>query len=541
MLDENLPTFRFKPSPDNPLSNILYFTQNRADPAAEYIFRRADPSLRESRSKYAVALCDPVNTGVIYGEVLVEPEWSQPTLSAAELRAQQQSGAPPATATATVPDTFTVQLYNPDQSVAVKLVPGGFTKSDSWEFELPVQTFRQPSASELDRQQGVSPADLVPRIMFRWRKDGRLSKDLTCYMSGTSLGGRKNKEPDITVAMFKAARDSMMTVYEPNLHRVEVEDRKGLEVVLLLAVEVIKDLYLMPKMDIFNVQGGGPPPTANGGKRKNSRPIPATTAAAAAAAAIPPPMSGAIKTSAPASKPPAQPVQASQNVAASNTSPATAAAGASAAAVEAETRRLQAMVEREEREREKRERAEQKRIKKMLDEEEKERRRREAEVAKETERLRKKYGIEGQEVPPLPPRPAPQAQQLPPRPQPQHFPLPPTSAAQGPPPHIFNKMQQGLHNLGPWGSGPAPALPPRPLSAGPAGRPSGGNAADSGPFHCSTLNTLWNGPGGNGWGITPPPHLAAQFKPQGSRPRRESAERKEEERRKVQKKRSSHW
>src|SRR5689334_3773257 len=135
MLDENLPTFRFKPSPDNPLSSILYFTQNGADPAAEYIFRRADPSLRESRNKYAVALCDPVNTGVIYGEVMVEPEWSQPTLSAAELRAQQQSGAPPAPATASVSDTFTVQLYNPDQSVAIKLVPGGFTKSDSWEFE----------------------------------------------------------------------------------------------------------------------------------------------------------------------------------------------------------------------------------------------------------------------------------------------------------------------------------------------------------------------------------------------------------------------
>jgi len=524
MLDDNLPTFRFKASADNPLSNILYFTQNGTDPAAEYVFRRADPALPASRNRYAVALCDPANPAVIYGEVLVEPEWSQPTLSTTEVRAQQQSGAPPAPATATVPDTFIIQLYNPDQSVAVRMVSGGFTKSDSWEFEMPVQTFRQPSASELDRQQSASPADLVPRIMFRWKKDGRLSKDLTCYMSGTNLGGRKNKEPDITVALFKAARDSVLTVYQPNLHRVEVEDRKGLEVVLLLAAEVIKDLFVAPKTDLFNIQGGGPTQAtaANGGKRKNSRPAVTFAAVPSILPAGTPSMSGAIggkppTTSAAKLNRPVSPPRTSMNA-------------TPTAEVDAETRRLREMVEREEREREKRERAEQKRIKKMLEEEDKERRRREAEIAKETERLRKKYGVEGQELPALPPRPTNAA-------PPQVFPPPPSSIYGAPPQHFYKPPKQnGGLGPGPWG-GPPPTLPPRPVSAGPAGRPS------AGPFHCSTLNTIWNGPGGAGWNFTPPQHLAAQFhgqqQQQQPRPRRGSG--REEDGRRVQKKRSSHW
>ena len=38
-----------------------------------------------------------------------------------------------------------------------------------------------------------------------------------------------------------------LTIYEPNLQRVEMEDPKGLEVVLLLSAVVIKDLYFSPK------------------------------------------------------------------------------------------------------------------------------------------------------------------------------------------------------------------------------------------------------------------------------------------------------
>ncbi|KAK0623300.1 hypothetical protein B0T14DRAFT_427167 [Immersiella caudata] len=508
MLDDNLPTFRFKPSTDNPLSSILYFTQNGTDPAAEYLFRRADPALPASRNRYAVALTDPVTPSVIYGEVLVEPEWVQPTLSAAEIRAQQASNAPAPPATATLPGEFTISLYNPDQSVSVKLVPGGFAKSDSWEFELPVQTFRQPSGSEIDKDQAAQPApDLVPRVMFRWKREGRLSKEMTCYMSGTSLGGRKNKEPDITVAMFKAGRDSALTVYEPNLHRVEVEDRKGLEVVLVLAAEVIKDLWVAPARDVFNISGEGA-----AARRKNSRPT-VTFADAPTVVAAGPTMSGAIGKPADGQKPATTAVMS-----------ATPGGG-----VDAETRRLQAMVEREEREREKREKAEQKRIKKMLDEEEKERRRRDAEVAKETERLRKKYGVEGQELPPLPPRPANSSASAAP-PPPQFYP-PPPSGYQGPPTQQYYKppKQSGGLGPGPWGA--PPALPPRPLSAGPSGRPS--PPSNNGPFHCSTLNTLWNGPG-----TVAATHIAAHLNALQSP---SSKPRKEEERKKVHKKRSSHW
>ncbi|KAJ4304227.1 hypothetical protein N0V88_001840 [Collariella sp. IMI 366227] len=401
MLDENLPTFRLRPSSDDPLSTILYFSQNGSEPAPEYLVRRADPAQPGARNKYAVALCDAHNADVVFAEVMVEPEWSQPTLSAAEVRAQTQSGAPSAPASALVPETFAVQLYNPDQIVTVKMLSGSWGKSDSWEFDLPVKTFRTPTLSALDReQQNSSPAaaDLVPRIMFRWKRDGLLSKDMSCYMSGKKVGGRKSKEPDITIGMLKASRESILTIYQPNLHRVEVEDRKGLELALLLSSEVIKDFWLAPKTDVFNVQGGGPSP--NGNKRKNSRPIVATTTSASAV----PAMSGALS-----NLPPSQPTPSSFSPAIKRTTPPPT----SNPEIDAETRRLQAMVEREQREREKAERAEQKRIQKMIDDENKERRRREAEVAKETERLRKVYGVQGQDLPP-PALPSPRTQQPPP-------------------------------------------------------------------------------------------------------------------------------
>lgn len=525
MLDENLPTFRLKQSSDDPLSSILYFTQNGSDPSGEYLLRRADPALPASRNKYAVALCDPFNADVVYGEVMVEPEWTQPTLSAAEIRAQAQSGAPPAPATAIVPDTFTVQLYNPDQAVVIKMVPGTWNKSDSWEFDLPIQPFRTPTSSELDRQQqNTSPAaaDLIPRIMFRWKKEGRLSKDMTCYMSGRRLGTRKNKEPDITVAMFKASRESIMTVYQPNLHRVEIEDRKGLELVLLLSSEVIKDLYLSPKLDPFNVQGGGP--VSNGNKRKNSRPTVTAVGPAGASAAT---MSGALAANTPPAATSAAAVRPSP---ATTTANSTGPGPASSPEIEAETRRLQALVEREERERQKAELAEQKRIQKMIQEEEKERRRREAEVAKETERLRKKYGVEGQDLPsdrpPLPPRVQANAAGV-------------AAAVTPPQPHP-------QHGLGPWGYAPPPALPPRPVSAGPYSRPAGGGGyhhhpqqqqqqqQQHGPFHFNTLNSVLKGAAGQ------LQQLQSRVQQQQQRPGR-TREEEEEKRRRVQKKRSSHW
>ena len=398
MLDENLPTFFFKPTSDSPLKTFLYFTYHGSEPAAEYLFQRADPALPQSRNKYAAALGDATAQDVIFAEVLIEPEFQQPTLSAAEIRAQGNVLPPPVPL---IPDGFTLQLYNPDQHVAVRGEKSSWTGRESWEFEMPQQSFRRPSTSRLDRQQSDDAAagNLGPKTVFRWKRDGKFSRDMTCYMTGTSVGGKKSKDPDITVAMFKHGRDGRhsLTVYEPNLQRVDVEDRKGLEVVLLLGAEVIREIYLTPSRESFNV--GPAPATAAAaapasGRRKNSRPAPAQGGGPS-----PTPqahmMTSAIGNAPPASTPgrPATTPPVAQRPASTP-----ASSTQDQAAIEAETRRLRAMVE---------------------EEEERQRRRRDAAVAQETERLRREYGVEGQEFggsgggggsssrPHLPPRPSP--------------------------------------------------------------------------------------------------------------------------------------
>lgn len=446
MLDENLPTFFVRQTADNPLSSVLYFTQNGSEPAPEYAYKRPDPTLPQSRNKYALGLADAHTQDVIYGEVLIEPEFQQPTLSAAEIRAQ--NGVAPALV-AMIPDGFTIQLYNPDQQIAVKGEKSTWTGKESWEFEMPQQSFKLPSASKLDQDADPAGANnLAPKIMFKWKRDSKFSKDMTCYMTGRSLGKTKSKDPDITVAMFKQGRNAGLTIYEPNLARVDVEDRKGFELVLLIGAEVIRDIYLFTSRDPFNVSGM--PPT----KRKNSRPIPGATPPKTSS---PVPgnnafaMSGGLGNMPPA-KTPTMPV--TQQPTPPPTDPR------SSAAVDAETKRLQAEVQREEREREKRDKEEQKRIKKMLEEEERQQRRREAEIEKETENLRKQFGMQGQDYeasrPNLPPRagPSQSGQQLQPPGAPNASAPPPRPVSVGPP------RGSGFSS---WWHGPAvgPMLPPQ--------------------------------------------------------------------------------
>ncbi|KAI0526528.1 hypothetical protein F5B22DRAFT_586321 [Xylaria bambusicola] len=410
MLDENLPTFYFRQPSDNPLSTNLYFTQNGSEPVAEYTLQRLDPTLPQARNKYAIALGDASAHGVIFAEVLIEPEFQQPSLSAAEIRAR--NGAP-TTPVPIIPESFTVQLYNPDQQVVIRGEKSTWMGKESFEFEIPQQTFRTPSASQIDRQQNNPVTNsLTPKIMFKWKRESKFSKDMTCYMTGRSVGGKKSKEPDITVALYQHGREKAVTIYEPNLQRVEVEDRKGLEIVLLLGAEVIREIYLTPSRDSFNV--GGVP--AN--KRKNSKPLgnspgspkpDAYTMTSGIGVSVP------AAVNSPAAQQPTQPPTNSLD----------------------------------DREREKRDKAEQKRIKKMLEDEERERRKRDAEVEKETERLRKEFGMEGQDFGPRP--------NLPPRPGP--------SGSTGP-------SRPALHLQ-------TPAPPPRPLSAGP--RPTGHSSWFSGP------------------------------------------------------------
>ncbi|KAK7967577.1 uncharacterized protein PG986_001854 [Apiospora aurea] len=443
MLDENLPTFFSRLSSENPLSTVVYFTQNGAEPTPEYTFRRPNPQRPESKNKFALALGDVSSQDVIFAEVLIEPEWQQPTLSAAEIRAQ--NGVLPAPVPL-IPDGFVIQLYNPDQQVAVKGEKSTWTGKESWDFELPQQSFRMPSASQLDRQQNDPVAsELTPKVCFKWKRDSKFSKDMTCYLTGTSLAGKKNKDPDITIALYKQGREPGLTVYEPNLRRVEVEDRKGLEVVLLLAAETIREIYLFPSRVSFNIPGVPPP-----ARRKNSRPIPASSSPKPLSSSSPAhTMSGGLGNGAPAA--------ASSSITNNMTPPSRRQTGE----IDAETKRLQAMVEQEEREREKRDQAEQKHIKKMLEEEDKERRRRDAEIAQETERLRREYGIQGQDIDAQ--RPA-----VPPR------------------------NSQQLHPNGMAGGMAQPPPPPRPMSAEPP-RNS---------YMHGGLSNWWHAHGGRGGGTT---------------------------------------
>lgn len=155
------------------------------------------------------------------------------------------------------PDQFAIQLYNPDTQIIVKELKTKWSGTQSWEFSIPQVTFRTPSASTLDRNQNDPGADATtPRVNFCWRKEGRYGKDLTCYMTGksTDLVGKKakkSKEPDIAVALFTQLKE--LTIMEPNLYRIEIEDYKGLEVVLLLSAAVVRDMFINNQREAFHI------------------------------------------------------------------------------------------------------------------------------------------------------------------------------------------------------------------------------------------------------------------------------------------------
>ncbi|KAK4508108.1 hypothetical protein PRZ48_001846 [Zasmidium cellare] len=451
MLDENLPTFFLKPSSTSGVKHQrdIFQSHHGSDPAPSYALYNADPAstLPTHKNCYGAALFDAYNPDVLYGEALARPGWTQPTLNAEELR---RNGGVPPPPQPILPHEVVLQLYAPDQQVRLEVKEGKWGGSDSYEFSLPQSVFRTPSASNLDRGQS-DPASLAitPKINFVWRKESKLNKDLTCYMTGTSsdrLEKKKSrKDPDIAIALWRSMRE--LTVYEPNVQRLELEDPKGLEVVLLLGAVVIKDLYFASKdslRDVFNISdvpnerklsGGGrklsnpqhtvsiigtpnplghhppsmqQPPTTRNDAKRNSLPKLQTTPPQQASASRPPPM--------------ADPRQQWEE--------------------DKETARLKAQVEaeaREERrirkEREKADEAERKRLQRMVEDEEREARRKQAEIDKETERLRKQFGV--QPIPPPRPQPnsahsrrnngpymqpIPQGAQVnlqPPRPQPQ--------------------------------------------------------------------------------------------------------------------------
>ncbi|KMU83603.1 hypothetical protein CIHG_01386 [Coccidioides immitis H538.4] len=202
MLDENLPTFYIKPSTERPKhQSTYYFCQGGEDPSPAYSVRHLDPDLPASKNRYAVALYDSFCPDILYGEVLLIPKWTQPSLSQEAIR--QNNGVPPPPEPI-LPNEFIIQLYNPDQQVLVRYKPKSWNSPASWQFEMPQQTFRLPSGSSLDRTMSDPAAsDITPKLRFNWQKDGKFSKDLTCYLSGKTVdvddARKRSKEPDITV------------------------------------------------------------------------------------------------------------------------------------------------------------------------------------------------------------------------------------------------------------------------------------------------------------------------------------------------------
>jgi hypothetical protein len=463
MLDENFPTFYAKSSPDDPLVSTLFLSQDGSELRPEYVLRRPNPNLPASRNCYGLALYDSYNPDVLYAEVLVQPEWTQPTLSQSEIRALNGVSPPPVPI---VPTSFTIQLYNPDQQVTVRQIPGSWNSSAHWEFEMPQNSFRLPSASVLDRSQSDPTVSVAtPKIAFKWKRDSKLTKDISCYLAGKSTDGRKNKEPDITIAMYKGGKN--LTIYQPNMHRVEVEDAKGLEVVFLLSSAVIKDIFFNANREMFNIHTA----TTTTGRttRKSSVPLISTGKPSPTS----PVMSGAMCGSPTSQAPP-------QQFSGRRTSPSNPQTKWE---IDAETARLQALVEAEERERERADLEEEARLKKMLEDEEKERQRRDAEVAKETERLRKQYGVGGEQPPTqfggppsLPARPMPQYQSAP------HSVPPPVQRPLSTP--GLNYSYAGST----WAAGPSVRPPQNPS---PYMQPSGsGGASSSGFFGLGAKNKV---------------------------------------------------
>ncbi|CAK3984359.1 Hypothetical predicted protein [Lecanosticta acicola] len=417
MLDENLPAFFLKPSSSGAKhQREIYSSHHGNDPVPAYALRNFDPAspLQAHKNCYGAALFDSYIPDVVYGEVIARPGWTQPTLSAEELR---RNGGVPPPPQPILPSEFVVQLYNPDQQVRIEVKEGKWGASDSYEFSMPERTFRTPSASNLDRGQD-DPATLAstPKINFVWRKESKLSKDLTCYMVGRStdaLLGKKElrkarKDPDIAIALWRSMRE--LTVYEPNLQRLELEDPKGLEVVLLLGALVIRDVYFGSKdaigetFNISDVPGGR---KLSGGGRKLSSPHqthsivgppnplgnhPPPTAAGLGAAS----RNDARRNSLPKLQTiPPQPPRPTHGGAPPPADPR------AQWQIDAETARLKAQAEaeakeerRRRREREKADEAEAKRLQRMVEEEERVARRKQAEIDKETERLRKQYGVQ---------------------------------------------------------------------------------------------------------------------------------------------------
>lgn len=367
-------------------ANVL-FTQHGNEPEPAYTLRRLDSTDPNCRNRYAAALYDPYNPEILFGEVLIVPEWTQPSLSAEAIR---QNGGVPPPPEPILPSQFTIHLYNPDQEVVVRHKPKTWNSQPAWEFEMPQQSFKQPSGSALDQiQSGPAMSDVTPKLKFAWRKDGSLSKDFACYLSGkttTPDGRKKNREPDITISIFKSFKE--LTFYEPNLYRVEMEDFKGLEVVLMLGAIVIRDVFFTPMKDAFNVFS--PPTSSRANVAAVAAPIRRSSTPAAAAAAVQ--MTGAAIPSQSQQATAPRPQRDTTRPYPNGHTPDLRTQWE----IDAKNARIKQQQEAATKERRRRAEEEERETRKLIEAEQRAQRKKQAELDKETERLRKVYGNEDQ-------------------------------------------------------------------------------------------------------------------------------------------------
>ncbi|TKA49857.1 hypothetical protein B0A55_12760 [Friedmanniomyces simplex] len=418
------PTFFLKASTSGAKHQQNFFLSHHgSEPAPAYVLQHADPASLSPAHKncYAAALFDSYNPEILFGEVLARPGWTQPTLSQEEIK---RNGGVPPPPQPILPNGFVIQLYNPDQQVRVELKEGKWGGSDHYEFSMPIATFRTPSASNLDRGQS-DPASLAitPKVHFAWRKESKLGKDLTCFMTGKSTDPKEKKkskrDPDIAIALWRSMRE--LTVYEPNLSRVDIEDPKGLEIVLLLSAVVIKDLYFGNRdnmRETFNISGLPSERKLSGGGRKLSNPQQTFSIVGAPNPLHShPPQPAAPVTRTPnehkrTALPTLQTMPPIADPPRQRRAPPPIADPRAQWELDAETARLKAQAEAEAREeqqrrrnREKADELEAKRLQKQIEEEDRQARRKHAEVDRETDRLRKKYGVQA-----VPQRPGPPPQ-----------------------------------------------------------------------------------------------------------------------------------
>jgi hypothetical protein len=280
---------------------------------------------------------------------------------------------------------------------------------------MPQCTFRAPSTSALDRATNDPTADpTTTHINFVWKKEGRLTNSLVCYLTGRSTDSNSKKkggkEPDVPIAFLDHYKD--LTIYESNYHRVEMEDYKGLEVTLILTAATIRDVYCGHRKDCFN-SGESPRKNSSGGGllgRKKSSPAlatPANTPPPIPSPALPPRPGGSSHHSqpnVPHSRPFLHANSTTPNLRPNSTPPRPSASAPppdprAQWEIDAETARLRKATENEariaearRREQQKADEAERKRLKKIVDQEGREKRKKQEEIDKETERLRRKYG-----------------------------------------------------------------------------------------------------------------------------------------------------